>query len=107
MPTPVPADPVLASNLDELLRDRVDPSMLGRYVGRYDILFRKGNAQLLVSVFFESRTFEVGGNAPVAARDKQDVWDAASLFASVRDFLSSLSVLGVKDMREVSPVHRH
>ena len=107
MPTPVPADPVLASNLDELLRSYPEnEAMVGRYAGRYDILFRKGNAQVLVGVFFESRTFQVGGNAPVEVRDRQDVWHAASLFASIRDFLSSLSALGLKDMQEVAPVRR-
>lgn len=74
--------------------------MVERFPSHYDLLFQKGKAQLLVSVFFDSRTYEVGGNAPVAARSKDDVWHAAVLFARVRDFLTALSHLEVKDSRE-------
>lgn len=94
--------PTLASNLDELLRTYPpNEAWVERYPSRYDILFRKGNAQLLVSVFFESRSYEVGGNAPVAARTKDDVWAAAALFTRVQAFLSALNSLDVRDSRQV------
>lgn len=103
------ADPVLAGNLDELLGlELLLDVQVERYAGRYDIVFQKGNAALLVTVFFASKTYRVGGGTdPVSAHSREDVWDAASVFSTVKCFLTTLNVLGVRDSQEVVPVVIH
>jgi len=92
--------PRLASNLDELLSGyQPNGVTVDRFAGRYEILFKKGKARLLVSVSLESRSYEVGGTVPVAALSLEDVVDASLLFSRVRGFLDALAPLEVRDAR--------
>lgn len=86
----------LLADLDRLLQLHQPPAgaRVDRHEDRCDIEFRHGTARLVVSVFFDPRSYRVGKRAP-ASCSSDDARYAHVLSQMIKPFLRGLASLGI------------